>query len=352
VSEYAGRQFVGIDVHRKRSVLVRTGEDGQRLETTRISNDPEYLRAVMARAGESPEVVLEACYGWYWAADTLAELGANVHLAHPLGVKGFAYRRVKNDVVDAGDLADLLRMGRLPEAWIAPPAVRELRELVRHRAKLVGLRTSLKCQVHAVLASAGIAVAMSDLFGVAGTDLLEQVVLPAAMRAKVESCRRVIDLLDFEIAHVAKLVAGRLHQDPGYAAAQTIPGVGPVLGAVFCAEIGDVRRFGGPTQLASWAGLTPRHRESDTKVHRGRITKQGPKLVRWAAIEAVQRGGSDNPIGAYRQRIAERRPNARNQAKVAAARLLVECVFYALRDHHVRRLEVPVTTGTDRAAVA
>src|SRR4051812_26223119 len=156
----------------------------------------------------------------------------------PMGVKGFAYRRVKNDVVDAGDLADLLRMGRLPEAWIAPPAVRELRELVRHRAKLVGLRTSLKCQVHAVLASAGIAVAMSDLFGVAGTDLLEQVVLPAAMRAKVESCRRVIDLLDFEIAHVAKLAAGRLHQDPGYAAAQTIPGVGPVLGAVFCAEIG------------------------------------------------------------------------------------------------------------------
>jgi transposase len=90
VSEYAGRQFVGIDVHRKRSVLVRMDVDGQQLESTRISNDPEYLRAVMARAGESPEVVLEACYGWYWAADTLAELGAHVHLAHPLGVKGFA----------------------------------------------------------------------------------------------------------------------------------------------------------------------------------------------------------------------------------------------------------------------
>ena len=70
-------------------------EAGERLETVRISNDREYLRRVMARAGEATEVVLEATYGWYWAADTLAELGAQVHLAHPLGVKAFSYRRVK-----------------------------------------------------------------------------------------------------------------------------------------------------------------------------------------------------------------------------------------------------------------
>ena len=161
---YEGRQIVGIDLHRRRSVLVRMTEDGQTLETARISNDVDYLRQVMARAGEAPEVVLEATYGWYWAADLLAELGAEVHLAHPLGVKGFAYRRVKNDFRDAADLADLLRMGRLPEAWIAPPAVRELRELVRHRAKLVHLCTSLRCQVHAILAGQGITLPVSDLF--------------------------------------------------------------------------------------------------------------------------------------------------------------------------------------------
>ena len=102
-------------------------------------------------------MVLEATYGWYWAVDALAELGGCVHLAHPLGVKGFSYRRVKNDERDAFDLADLLRMHRLPEAWIAPPATRELRELVRHRAKLVHLRTSLRSQIHAVLANRGIA---------------------------------------------------------------------------------------------------------------------------------------------------------------------------------------------------
>src|ERR687893_1414233 len=93
---YAGKQIVGMDVHRRRSVLVRMTEAGQQLEMVRISNDPEYLRAVMARAGEAPEVVLEATYGWYWAADTLTELGAHVHLAHPLGVKMFSYRRGEN----------------------------------------------------------------------------------------------------------------------------------------------------------------------------------------------------------------------------------------------------------------
>jgi hypothetical protein len=86
-----------MDLHRRRSVLVRMTAAGEHLETVRISNDPDYLRQVMARAGEAPEVVLEAAYGCYWAADTLAELGAQVHLAHPLGVKMFSYRRLKND---------------------------------------------------------------------------------------------------------------------------------------------------------------------------------------------------------------------------------------------------------------
>jgi transposase len=334
--DYAGKQVVGIDLHRRRSVLVRMTEDGEKLETTRISNDPEYLRAVMARAGDSPEVVLEACYGWYWAADTLAELGASVHLAHPLGVKSFAFRRLKNDERDAADLADLLRMGRLPEAWIAPPACRELRELVRHRAKLVGLRTNLKCQVAAVLASAGVQGLPSDAFGARGRELLERIALPAAMRAKVDSVPRLIDAIDFEIDTFAHLVATRLRADPGWVAVQTIPGVGPILGAVFVAEIGDISRFRRPEQLTSWAGLTPKHHESDTKIHRGRITKQGSKLVRWAAIEAVQHIGAHTRLGAYRDAVAERR--GRNQAKVAAARELVECVFYGLRDHHIRRL--------------
>ncbi len=128
MSVYAGKQFVGIDLHRRRSVIVRSTEVGEVLEAVRINNDLDSLARVMARAGESPQVVLEATYGWYWAVDALDAGGASTHLAHPLGVKMFELRRVKNDVKDATDLADLLRMGRLPEAWIAPPATRELRD--------------------------------------------------------------------------------------------------------------------------------------------------------------------------------------------------------------------------------
>ena len=132
-ASYDGRQVVGIDLHRRRSVIVRMTEDGRKLETVRITNSPAALRREIAKAGQHPRVVVEATYGWYWAADVLEEAGAEVHLAHPLGVKAFTYRRVKNDERDAADLADLLRMGRLPEAWLAPPEIRELRELTRYR---------------------------------------------------------------------------------------------------------------------------------------------------------------------------------------------------------------------------
>ena len=82
---YDGRQVVGMDLHRRRSVLVRMSMDGRKLETVRIENSPAALRAVLARCGQRPLVVLEATYGWYWAAGVLAEAGAEVHLAHPLG---------------------------------------------------------------------------------------------------------------------------------------------------------------------------------------------------------------------------------------------------------------------------
>ena len=336
---YAGQQFVGIDLHRRRTVLVRTTAAGEVLESTRIVNDVDRLAEVMARAGESPEVVIEATYGWYWAVDALQELGANVHLAHPLGVKAFEYRRVKNDERDAADLADLLRMGRLPEAWIAPPATRELRELVRHRAKLMGLRSHCKAEIHAVLAKCGVQVVLSDLIGVEGTALLDRLKLPAPYAARIASLRRVIDLLEFEIDVFAHLVRGRLAHDPGYTAVQTIPGIGPTLGAVLVAEIGDITRFARPEQLSSWVGLTPKHHESDMHVHRGRITKQGSRLVRWAVVDSVQILPKTTVAGMIREQVGARRGHG--IGVVAAARRQLEFVFYALRDHHVRALTRP-----------
>jgi transposase len=341
------RPVVGIDLHRRRTVLVTMQPDGTQVgKAQRIINDPARLKAAVTGAGANPRVVLEATYGWYWAVDTLAQAGAEVHLAHPLGVSMFRLRRVKNDERDARDLADLLRLGRLPEAWIAPPQVRELRELVRHRHKLVQLRSSLKSQVHAVLAKRGVAVPMTDLFGSGGSALLAALALGPPYAARVDALRRLIDAVTFEIEIAEHLSRVRLAHDAGYLAIQQIPGVGPVLAAVIVAEIGDVHRFARPEQLCCWAGLTPRHRESDTTVHRGRITKQGSTLLRWALIEAVQKAPADSPMRQLRERIEARRgPAVRNIAVTAAARKLLTLVFYGLRDGHIRCLTRSVPAG-------
>jgi transposase len=329
-------QYVGIDLHRRRSVIVRMTPEGQVLETVRIDNDPVALSLELAKAGPDPEVVLEATYGWYWAADLLQACGARVHLAHPLGVKMFGYQRVKTDARDSTNLAELLRMDRLPEAWLAPPQVRELRELVRYRAKLVALRSGLKAQVHAVLAKQGVGVPMSDLFGVAGSRLLEGLRLERAYALRVASLRTLIAAYDQEIAMLGREISTALAGDAGYLAIQAIPGVGPVLAAVFVAEIGEVHRFAAAPQLCSWAGLTPRHYESDTTVRRGPITKQGPRLVRWAAVEAVQRLPGGSKQAAWFHRIADRR--GKGIGRVAAARKLLTLVYYGLRDGRVRCL--------------
>jgi transposase len=331
-----GEQYVGIDLHRRRSVIVRMTPDGEVLETVRVDNDPVALSLELAKAGPDPEVVLEATYGWYWAADLLQACGARVHLAHPLGVKMFGYQRVKTDARDSTNLAERLRMHRLPKAWLAPPEVRELRELVRYRAKLVALRSGLKAQVHAVLAKQGVRVPMSDLFGVAGTRLLEELRLERAYALRVASLRRLLAAYDQEIAMLGREIGQALAGDVGYRAIQAIPGVGPVLAAVFVAEIGDVHRFAGAPQLCSWAGLTPRHRESDTTVRRGPITKQGPRLGRWAAVEATQRLPAASKQAADFHRIADRRGTG--IGRVAAARRLLRLVYYGLRGGQVRCL--------------
>ena len=182
-------------------------------------------------------------------------------------------------------------MGRLPEAWIAPPATRELRELVRHRAKLVGLRSNLKCQVHAVLAGAGVPVPMSDLFGAgrpaaAGPARADR----RQSRARVDSLLRLIDSLDFEVELFAKLVADRLRARPRLPGdPDRSPGSGRCWPRCSSPRSATSPASPGPRSWPRWAGLTPTHHESDTTVHRGRITKQGSRLVRWAAVEAVQR---------------------------------------------------------------
>src|SRR5205807_1955725 len=172
--------------------------------------------------------------------------------------------------------------------------------------------------------------------GQARTGLPRRAGPPDAYVIRIESLRDLVGTVDREVAMLDRCIHLRLKDDQGYQAIQALDGVGRVIAAVFCAEIGDVGRFTGPKALCSWVGLTPRHRESDTKTWRGKATKQGSRLVRWAAIEAISkmRGGPKLQIDYHR--IADRR--GKYIARVAVARKLLTPVYFGLRDGEIRAL--------------
>src|SRR5204863_344783 len=193
-----------------------------------------------------------------------------------------------------------------------PKPSRRRRPLMQQQRQYVGI------DLHRVMARAGVLPADAATFGPAGQALLDQMPFEGAYAIRVESLRDLLELYERELALVTRELHRRLAEDRGYVAIQAIRGVGPIMAAIFVAEIGDVSRFPTARHLCSWAGMTPSHRESDTKVQRGHITKQGNHLVRWAAIEAVARYHGGDPIAPTYMRVARKR--GRNIGRVAAAR--------------------------------
>ncbi|HEV2929307.1 MAG TPA: transposase, partial [Propionibacteriaceae bacterium] len=160
----------------------------------------------------------------------------------------------------------------LPEAWIAPQAVRDQRGLLRHRAALVRVATALKCRVHAVLADRGVGVE-EQLWGSAGRVFLAELALPEVQRAIVTDCLALIDAISPLVARLERDLVTRTRPDPRVQALQALPGIGPITAMTLVAEIGDIGRFPTARKLCAWAGLTPAVRNSDRKVRHGHITK-------------------------------------------------------------------------------
>jgi transposase len=284
-------------------------------------------------------VAIEATYGWEWMVDFLQDAGVEVHLAHPLMTRAIAAARVKNDAVDAATLARLLAGDLLPEAYIAPRAQRDARDLVRQRIFLVRLRAALRNRVHAMLTRQGVITTPPAVFGPHG----EQAVVDLGLRVEptehVQSMLRVVRLLSTEIAALSLAIRRYARTDPRVELLCQLRGIGPFTALLVITELGDVHRFPSARHVASWAGLTPRVRQSDTTTRVGHITKQGSITLRWALVEAAQHvatGGG--PLRESFERIAKRR--GRKIAKVAIARQLLECCYYALRDGEIRRLKI------------
>jgi transposase len=178
--------------------------------------------------------------------------------------------------------------------------------------------------------------AVADMFGKAGIAQLDTLQLGDAYATRVRSLRTLIDAYDTEVAKLEAQIRGRLRGHRGYRAIQAVNGIGPTMAAILVAEIGDVTRFRSAPALCSWAGLTPKHKESDTTVRRGGVTKQGSRLVRWAVIEDTVRYHGGGKLAADYRTIAERR--GKNKATVAIARKVLTLVYYGLRDGEIRCL--------------
>jgi transposase len=329
-------RWVGIDLHRRRSQIAIIDEDGELTLSRRIINHPNTFKELLGDP-DGTHVALEATYGWEWLADLLQEAGYGVHLAHPLRTRAIAAARVKTDAVDAKTLAHLLRAGLLPEAYIAPPELRDLRELLRHRAVLTRMRTSVKNRVHALLARQGLRPEYSDLFGKAGREFLAGVELPAGSRRRLDSLMSLIADFDREITATTREIDQRAKADERVPVLCQIRGVGRYTAMLVIAEVGEVKRFPTARHLCAWAGLAPSVRSSDGKARLGHISRQGSPALRWALTEAAQKiptGGG--PLRARFERIAKRR--GRNIAKVAVAREILTLCYYGLRDGEIRCL--------------
>lgn len=279
--------YVGIDVHRKRSQVAVVDSAGQVLKNRNVVNGVDTILSLIGEYPTSTPVAFEAAYGWGWLVELLDDYGYDPHLVHPTRCKAIASARLKNDKVDAATLAQLLRADLLPEAWIAPPQVRQLRALLRHRVQLVRLRTLLRNRIHAVLADHGDDRPAGTWSG-PGRAWLAALELPTVSRTVIDDCLALIDAFAPTIDRLDAEVHERAKTDPRVKVLTVLPGVGEFTALVVLAEIGDINRFPNARKLAAWAGLTPTVRGSDLTVRHGHISKQGSAWLRWILCEAAQ----------------------------------------------------------------
>jgi transposase len=332
-----GTRWVGIDLHRHRSHVAVIDEQGELTLSRRLVNDRETFLELLGDSAGETHVALEATYGWEWLAELLEEAGYDLHLAHPLRTRAIAAARVKTDAIDAKTLAHLLRTGFLPEAYVAPRELRDLRELLRHRATLTRMRSAVKNRVHAILAKHGIARERSDLFGKGGREFLAGLELRDAPRRRLDSLMSLICDFDREIETTTHEIEERAKADDRVDVLCQIRGVGRYTAMLIIAEVGDINRFPTARHLCSWAGLAPSVRSSDGKARLGHITRQGSPALRWALVEAAQKiTTGSGPLRDKFERIAKRR--GRKIAKVAIAREILTLSYYGLRDGEIRCL--------------
>jgi transposase len=323
----------GFDLHRSQitydALNVETGE----IATGRIMPaDRATLRAFLRRwVDEEVQVAVEATTGWRFVVEELQRAGVSVQLAEPAETTAARgpKRRAKTDRHDARHLRELLLQQRVPQAWIAPEHILELRALVRLRKTLVEQRTEWLQRIHAVLFHHGVRLAVSRLDG---RDAHEQLaaldVSPAAQRQITVA---VIEYINSQLAPLDTDLKAFARKQPGCRALMRHYGIGPQVACAILAELGDTRRFSSSRQAVRFAGLDITVHESDGKRRAGHLSRQGPPVLRWAAFEAAESACKPaSPDHAYYLQLKER--VGANRAVLSIARKILRRAHHTLRE--------------------
>jgi len=348
---------LGWDIHRKFSKvsLMEISADGEirAVERARLEHeDREAMRQWLSRLDPEIPVALEAAFGWPWVADLLAELGHPVHLGHPPAIKVLAQHEAKSDRCDGDRLGKFQLRGILPESYLAPPEVRQLRERTRYRMALSRLRTGVKSRVQAILHRLGILHPFSDLFGKAGRHFLEKLPLPEASREALCGLLELLDQIQARITEVERWMEENLEVDELVRLLMTIPGIGLILAHVIRAEMGEIARFPSHRHLASYSGLAPLSRQSADRDGPRHCSPACNHILRWAFIEGttglLNSKGQAWRLKRLHARLTHGGRSNKNQAKVAIAHELSQLV-YVVWSKHVPYSDVPPPRPGSRA---
>jgi transposase len=324
-----------LDVHRRQitfwTVELASGETGR----GRISPAArEPVRVWLERfAGQDAHFALEGTTGWRFVVEEIERAGHTAHLADPAetAVRRGRKRRAKTDDADCELQLRLLLAGELPEAWIPPAAILELRTRVRLRKTLIDQRTAWLQRLQAQLFHQGVPAGLKPGTA-AGRDALARVELSPAGREAVELCLRMLDQLDRELVPIDRAVRAFARRQPGCRAlTEQLYGVGAVTATAILAELGDARRFKSSDDAVRHCGLDVTVWHSDRKRAAGHLSHQGPSLLRWALFEAAQCAARrSSPDHAYYLEVAKRIDH--NRACLSLARKLCRRAHHILRE--------------------
>lgn len=326
-------RYIALDIHKHYSVIAGVDRDGlEILPACRVEHIG--LESWLAKhLTGTDRVVIESTTNAWHVYDLLEPLVAEVQVANPIKVKQIACARVKTDKKDTFILARLLAANLVPTVWVPPKPVRELRQLISQRRRLVGMHTQVVNRMHSVSHRHHLGHPRGKRFQEKDMGWREQ--LGSMERFQLDLDLETKKYLKGQIDCITQELSRMSHEEPWAEQMlylMQIPGFGVVTGMTVLAAIGDVSRFEKPKHLASYSGLAPGVAQSGMKLRGKGITKEGRRELRWAMVEVAQRAVKADPHWKRLFSELERRMH-RNQAIVAIARHLLTVVWSVLTHH-------------------